>query len=262
LTRPISVARVYGPAIVVIIPLIAAAWLPYEFPLFLRQVLLFVWGVGAIVVAERLLFSGTLIEASRALGLRRARTSTVIVALLVSMPMWLFLPILAWAQGVGVGLRSDWFNLLVGVVLVNGVTEEAIHRGFAFGHLRQGRSFAAAATLSAIVFAAQHLYIIPTSGWTVGVASVLLAVLLTYPMAFMFERGGRSIVGPAVLHTSANAPVSVFELPQDFLPTALVPHMVVVLVSLYLVFLHRWDRATEITENLATENTEYTDRYS
>jgi membrane protease YdiL (CAAX protease family) len=247
LTRQVSVARVYGPATIVIVPLIAAAWLPQGFPLYLRQILLFAWGVGAIVVAERLLFSGTLTDASRALGFRRARTSTVVLTLLASMPMWLFLPILAWAKGVDVGLRSDWLTLLGGVVLVNGVTEEAIHRGFAFGRLRQGRSFAAAATLSAVLFGAQHFYVMATTGPTVGLASVLLAVLLTYPMALMFERGGNSIVGPAVLHTSANAPVSVFEMPQDFIATALVPHMVIVLVSLYLVFLRRWDRASRRT---------------
>lgn len=66
--------------------------------------------------------------------------------------------------------------------------------------------------------------------------SVLLAALLTFPLAFVFERGGHSIGGTAILHTSSNAPVLVLSFSDDVLATALVPHMVVVLVSLYLGF--------------------------
>ena len=153
--------------------------------------------------------------------------------------MWAFLPAFAWSRGVSIALRPEWLYLLVGVVLVNGITEEVIHRGYVFGHLRRGRSFLAAATLSAMVFAVQHLYIIVTTGWTVGLASVLLAALLAYPLAFVFERGGNSIVAPAILHTSSNAPVVILAMSEDIVAAALVPHMGVVLLSLYLVFAFR-----------------------
>lgn len=234
--------RVAGPAIVVIVPLVAAAWLPPEFPHLLRQVLLCIWGIGAILVAERVLFSGTFPEVLRAAGFVRTRNSTLIVVLLASLPMWAFLPLIAWSNGTAVRLQPEWLPLLIGVVLVNGVTEEAIHRGFVFGHLRHGRSFLAAATLSAALFAAQHLYVIVTTGWTIGLASVLLAALLSYPFAFVFERGGNSIAGPAILHTSANAPVLIFGLPEDMTTGVLLAHMGVVLISLYLVFASRLRR--------------------
>jgi membrane protease YdiL (CAAX protease family) len=227
---------VVGPAIVVIVPLVAAAWLPPGFPHLVRQALLCTWGVGAILVAERMLFSNSLKETLRAVGFVRARKSTLEVALLVSLPMWAFLPLLAWTTGTAMDLRPEWLSLLLGVVLVNGVTEEVIHRGFVFGHLRRGRSFATAATISAMLFAAQHLYIIVTTGWTTGLASVLLAALLAYPMAFVFERGANSIAGPAILHTSSNAPVMILAPPEDFMTTALLPHMGVIIVSLYLLF--------------------------
>jgi membrane protease YdiL (CAAX protease family) len=123
--------------------------------------------------------------------------------------------------------------------MVNGIAEEVIHRGFVFGHLRRGRSFASAATISALLFAAQHLYIIATTGWTIGLAAVFLALLLSYPMAFVFERGGYSIVLPAILHTSSNAPVFVFAIPSDLMAAALVPHMGAVLFCLYTVFMGR-----------------------
>jgi membrane protease YdiL (CAAX protease family) len=224
------------PAVIVIIPLVAAAWLPPGFPHLLRQLLLCAWGVGATLAAERLFFSRRLDEACRALGGVPADRSTLAASLLASLPMWGFLPLLAWAKGVAVTLRPDFLHLFLGVMLVNGITEEVIHRGFVFGHLRRGRSFAVAATMSAVLFAAQHLYIIVTTGWTVGAAAVVLAALLAYPLASVFERGGNSIVGPAILHTSSNAPAIVLSLPEDFMATALLPHMGVVLASLYALF--------------------------
>jgi membrane protease YdiL (CAAX protease family) len=232
-----SAAKVCGCAFLVIIPLVAAAWLTPQVPHLLRQGLLFVWGVGATLAAERMLFSGTFGQALRAVGFVRARTSALIAASLVSLPMWAFLPLVAWMNGIAVEMRADWPALLVGVVLVNGITEEVIHRGFVFGHLRRGRSFVRAATFSAMLFAAQHLYIIVTTGWMIGLSSVLLAALLAYPMAFVFERGGNSIAGPAIQHTSSNAPAIILALPESFVGTPLVIHMGVVLLSLYGVFI-------------------------
>jgi membrane protease YdiL (CAAX protease family) len=127
--------------------------------------------------------------------------------------------------------------LLGGVILVNGITEESIHRGFVFGHLRRRLSFARAATISAMLFAAQHLHIIAISGWLVGLASVVLAALLSWPLARAFERGGRSIVGPAILHTSCSAPVVILALPEELMTRVLVPHMGVILASLWLVLM-------------------------
>lgn len=235
--RSNTLTKVYGAAIIVIIPLIAAAWFfPADFPMLLRQVLLCVWGVGATWVAERWLFRVSWREAGHTLGFTPTRRAVVVVALLVSLPMWLFLPIFAWLNGVTIGLQPNWLSLLLGVVLVNGLTEEVIHRGFVFGHLRREYRFAVAATFSALLFAAQHLYLVFSIGWTAGLASVVLAALLAYPMAYLFERGGYSIGGPAILHTSSNAPMVILAMPPDFTATALIPHMGVVLVSLYLVF--------------------------
>lgn len=232
-----TLTKVYGAAIVVIIPLIAAAWFfPPDFPMLLRQFLLFIWGIGATFVAARLLFRTTWRETTRTLGFIAARRPAVVVALLVSLPMWLFLPLLAWSNSLPIRLQPNWLTLLIGVVLVNGITEEVIHRSFVFGHLRRDRSFSAAATLSALLFAAQHLYLGFSIGWTAGLASVLLAALLAFPLTYLFERGGYSLGGPAILHTSSNAPMIILALPQSFSATVLLPYMGVVLGSLYLIF--------------------------
>jgi membrane protease YdiL (CAAX protease family) len=239
-TKSNTLIKVLVGSVAAIVPLVAAAWLiPLDFPMLLRQILLGAWGVGAILVAERLLFSSTWDKAVAAVGFVPVRMAAVIVALVVSLPMWAFLPLYAWLNGAQVSLNPNWLALLVGVILVNGIAEEVIHRGFIFGNLRRQRTFAGAALISAVIFAVQHLYLILTIGWAAGLSSVLLAALLAYPLAFIFEQGGNSIGAPAVLHTSSNAPFILFALPPAIGSTALIPHMAVVLVSIYLVFAFR-----------------------
>lgn len=241
---PNSMARISAAAIVVIAPMIGAAWLtPPSMPLLQRQILLSAWGVGATLFFQRRFFGGTVREAATAIGFADARLSALLVALLVSLPMWLFLPVLAWSKGVSLQLRAGWPLILAGVVMVNGIAEEVIHRGFVFGRLRAGRSFWQAAILSALIFAAQHLYLAATIGVTAGLASVVLAALLAFPLAYAFERGGNSIGAPAILHTSSNAPMMMLTASGDFMSGALLPHMTVVLASLYLVFVLLRERA-------------------
>jgi membrane protease YdiL (CAAX protease family) len=155
--------------------------------------------------------------------------------------MWLFLPVLGMAMGYPVGLAPNWLPILAGVVLVNGLAEEVIHRGFVFGHLRHDRSFVVAASISAAIFAAQHLYLVVSMGPVTGLSSVLLAALLAFPLGFMFERGDNSIVAPAILHTSSNAPILIATMSPEAQTALVLPHMGAVLVSIYLCFAFgRW----------------------
>jgi membrane protease YdiL (CAAX protease family) len=227
-------------AAIIIVPLVAAAWLtPPDFPMLARQILLTGWGVGATLVAQRLLFSEQWATAWMATGFVLPRLRAVWVALLVSLPMWACLPLLAWWRGEPVRLQPGWLALLAGVILLNGITEETLHRGFVFGNLRGQRTFMRAATLSALIFAAQHLYLVFSVGWTAGLASVLLAALLSFPLALLFEHGGNSIAAPAIIHTSSNAPMIIFAFSPAFTTTMLVPYMGIVLVSIYLAFAFR-----------------------
>ena len=109
---------VCGAAFIVIVPLVAASWLPPGFPVLLRQVLLTLWGAGAVVVADRWLFRRTFSESLRAVGFRCPSARALVAAGLASVPMWAFLPLAGWMNGANVELRPDWLVLLVGVVLV------------------------------------------------------------------------------------------------------------------------------------------------
>ncbi len=69
-----------------------------------------------------------------------------------------------------------------------------------FGHLRRGRSFWRAATISMLPFVAVHVFLFFTMPWPIALAAVLLAVALSFPLAHLFEVGGATIWAPALLH--------------------------------------------------------------
>ena len=224
---------------VVIAPLILAQWVSVPGPAIVRPLALAVWGVAATLWFERWLFSDSLRGASRFIGLARSRPWVLLVAFLVTIPMWVSLPLYCRLNGIAVSMRPDWPAILLGVVLVNGIAEEVIHRGFVFNHLRSSYSFGRAAAIASAVFAAQHLYLVLTIGWIPGLGSVVLAALLTLPLAYAFESGGKSIVAPAILHTGSNAPMLIYVSPEGPLTDILVPYMGVVLLSMYGLLLMR-----------------------
>ena len=230
-------ARLLAAAVPVIAILVAAAFvLPADFPWLPRQLLLAVIGIGGIAIAEIAMFHTPIANLGRRLGFAMPNGRTVVIALAASLPMWLFLPLAALATGTPVHIAPNWFALILGVVLVNGLAEEVIHRAFFFGRLREHAGFVAAASLGAALFGAQHLYLVATIG-VAGMASVVLALLLAYPLSRAYEMGDRSIVGPAILHTSSNAAFLVFGDASN--SGLLMLHMLVVLLSIYTVFLFR-----------------------
>jgi membrane protease YdiL (CAAX protease family) len=230
-------AQLLTVAVPVIAVLVAAAFvLPAHFPWLPRQLLLAAIGMGGIALAESAVFRTSPADLGQRLGFVTPNRRAVAVALATSLPMWLFLPLAAVATGAPVLIAPNWFAIVLGVVLVNGLAEEVIHRAFFFGRLREHTSFVKAASLGAALFGAQHLYLIATIG-VAGVASVVLAVLLAYPLCRSYEMGGRSIIGPAILHTSSNAAFLVFGDASN--SGLLMLHMLVVLVSIYAVFLFR-----------------------
>ncbi len=236
--------RILIGAVPVIAALVAAAFvLPSDFPLLPRQLILFAIGVGGIAVAEYLAFGPGVRRIATALGVVAPHWRAVIVALVVSIPMWLFPWLYGAFTGASIGLAPNWATVLLGVILVNGIAEEVIHRAFIFGHLRQQRSFIQAASISAAIFALQHVYLVFTIGAVGGAGAILLALLLAFPLAFIYEAGGRSLVGPAILHTSSNAPIMLFATGESA-TALLLPHMAAVLASIYASFAFgRWLRS-------------------
>jgi hypothetical protein len=63
-------------------------------------------------------------------------------------------------------------------------------------------------------FVAVHLILFLTMAWPVALASVLLAVIISFPLARLFELGGDTIWPPALLHFVIQGTVKVLVLPS------------------------------------------------
>ena len=66
-------------------------------------------------------------------------------------------------------------------------------------------------------FVIVHLYLLATLPWPMALASVLLATIISFPLAHLFELGGKTIWPPALLHFTVQGAVKVLKLPGDTL---------------------------------------------
>ncbi len=118
----------------------------------------------------------------------------------VSALLWLVLVAFVLGTGVAWTMAPGWLAFVPGLFAQAGIAEEILFRGYLFRHLRRGRSFMRAALLSMLPFVAVHLILFLTMPWAIALAAVLLSVVLSCPFARLFELGGNTIWGTAVLH--------------------------------------------------------------
>jgi membrane protease YdiL (CAAX protease family) len=141
----------------------------------------------------------------RARGAARPRGRALAVAALVSLAIVGGQLLAAAAIGAPLRLPADWPAVLIGVLLFHGLAEELVWRGFAFAHLRQGRTFRRAVLLSMPLIALTHLPVVVGSGVAVGAAAILVAAVTCLPLAHLWERGGRTLWAPALVHAAVDA---------------------------------------------------------
>jgi membrane protease YdiL (CAAX protease family) len=156
--------------------------------------------VTATALVDRLLFRPPPQAVIRHLGLGPPRVTGVLVSggvalLLVSTG----LAASRWS-GMTLTLVAGWAWMLPGLFAQGGIAEEVLFRGFLFRYVRSGRSFWRAASVSMLPFVAVHLLLFLTMPWPIAVASVLLAVVVSFPLARLYELGGGTIWAPALLH--------------------------------------------------------------
>ena len=116
------------------------------------------------------------------------------------------------ARGAMVTLFPGTFGLLPGLFMQGGVAEEVLFRAFLFGHIRVGRTFWRAATLSMLPFLGAHLVLFFYMPWLIALSAILLAIVISFPFAYAFELGGQTIWAPALLHFVIQSTVKVFVL--------------------------------------------------
>jgi membrane protease YdiL (CAAX protease family) len=175
--------------------------------------------IGALIVAvvcvvERLLFGVPFRALVPALGLGAPERRGLIAAAATCLLMLLSVPAFAWATRATPTFYPGSVWLMPGLFAQAGIAEEVLFRGYLFGHLRRGRSFWRAALLSMFPFVAVHLLLFATMPWPIAAAALLLAVIVAFPLARLYELGGATIWAPALLHFVIQGTVKVVVFPE------------------------------------------------
>jgi membrane protease YdiL (CAAX protease family) len=174
--------------------------------------------VLACLIAKRALWGEALSIAVHTLGLGRPAMRSLYVAVAAGAVLLLTLPAFAIATQAHGTMYPGWRWLLPGLFAQGGVAEEVLFRGYLFGTIRQRYSFWRAAMLSAGPFVAAHFLLFATMSWPVALAATALAFVTSFPLAHLFELGGRTIWAPALVHFTMQSTVKVVEMSGS--PTA------------------------------------------
>ena len=68
-----------------------------------------------------------------------------------------------------------------------------------------------------VPFTAVHLLLFIYLSWPIALASTLLAVIISFPMAHLFELGRNKIWVPAMIHFVIQGSIRLFDLPEQLL---------------------------------------------
>lgn len=158
--------------------------------------------VAAVVVAvgEHVVFATPWRRVPSRLGLGRPRSAALAVGAIAGVLVYLTYLGGAALLGTDPHLRSNWPVVLVSALIFHGLAEELVWRGFVFARLRRRWSFRGAVLASVPLIALTHVAIIASNGVAIGMLAVLSAAVTCVPFAHLWERGGRTIWGPAILH--------------------------------------------------------------
>jgi membrane protease YdiL (CAAX protease family) len=171
--------------------------------------------VAALLAVEWALFRQAPAQALWSLGFGRPTVRSILAAVGICVALLAVIPIYAALRGASLTSYPGWPWLLPGLFAQAGVAEEALFRAYLFGRLRHGRSFWHAAALATAPFVLVHLILFATMPWPVALAAVLLSVILSFPLARLFDLGGNTIWAPALLHFTVQGAIKMVELPGD-----------------------------------------------
>ena len=165
--------------------------------------------VGATLAVASAVFRRPLVATAMGIGLGRPRLRGVLVAAGICVLILCVVPLFALATGTTAATDPAAPSLLPGLFAQGGIAEETLFRGYLFGHLRKGRTFWRAAILAMLPFVAVHLLLFATMPAAIAAAALTLAVVLSFPLAHLFELGGATIWPSALLHFVIQATVKV-----------------------------------------------------
>jgi membrane protease YdiL (CAAX protease family) len=193
--------------------------------------------VGAATAIEILMTRVPPGRALAALGLGGTKASGLLWAIAFSAAMLCFYPLYSIFTGIALRLRPDWLALLPGLFAQGGIAEETVFRGFLFRHIRTGRSFRQAAILSSIPFVAVHLLLFSSMDFAIALAALFVAVSISFPLAWLFERSGDSIWPPALVHFVVQGSIKLVEAPGEAFSAMAITWMLLSAFAPWLLFL-------------------------
>jgi membrane protease YdiL (CAAX protease family) len=196
--------------------------------------------LAAAVVVEMAIGGGGPGRALTALGVLRLPNGRALMwAVIVSLVLLCFHPLFSLVVGTAVSLQPGWYLLIAGLFAQGGLAEETVFRGFLFRHFRQGRRFWRAAVLAAIPFVAVHLLLFLSLEPAIALASVLLAVSISFPLAWLFERAGNAVWPPAIVHFVLQGSIKLVAVDESRFLTLAIAWMALSAVTPWLFFLMR-----------------------
>lgn len=192
--------------------------------------------LATILVLDRTLLKRSWRESLASMGLGRPAARGVVTAVLIGGVLMAFFPLYARASNVRLVVDPGSLALLPGLFLQGGFGEELLFRGFLFGRLREDRPFWRAAVLALIPFVAAHLLLFATLPPAIAAAATLLAVVMSFPLARLYELAGRTIWAPAFVHFVVQAAIKLIAAePPPALPMG-IPWMAACMVVPWLAF--------------------------
>jgi membrane protease YdiL (CAAX protease family) len=165
--------------------------------------------VGATIAAKIFLFDRSFKQSVKEVGLTSPNASGILASIVISVLMLLAIFVFAFATDSSFSFYPSWYLLVPGLFFQAGIAEETLFRGYLFGYIRQRYSFWRAAVIAAVPFILVHLIMFYSLPFAIAFASILLAVVTSFPFARLFELGGNTIWAPAILHFAVQGTVKV-----------------------------------------------------
>ena len=191
----------------------------------------------ALVIAEKWYSGKPYTKIIENLGFHSNRFAGIVPGIIISVALLFLYPVFGHILNTRIALHESWLPNLIGICLTGGLMEEMFFRGFLFRHLRERMNFRKAVFVSAILFTAAHLLLFTYMDWAIALSSTLLAVFMSVPLAWLFERAGNTVWSPAMLHaTIRTIGLVVTTSEENFMPLALL-WMLGGMVVPYLVLL-------------------------
>jgi membrane protease YdiL (CAAX protease family) len=170
---------------------------------------------GALLSIERVVHRRGPVAALKALGCGAPRARAMFMALAVATAIVAALPLAASLTKTPLALRSDWLGSVPGLFAQAGLAEELLFRGYLFGQLRESRPFWRAALLALPPFLLVHLVLFATMSFPVAAAATLLSLVVSFPLARLYDLGGATVWAPAVVHAVIQGGIKIVDIPED-----------------------------------------------